>query len=126
MIRCRRLLPVLGVAGLAGALQAQVGSVLHFQKINDVSGSFTGVLSDDGYFGWSLAPLGDLNGDGVPDVAASAYEDDDGGPDRGAIWILFLDRTGNVAASRKISQTQGGFTGALPDGAEFGRELAAP
>ncbi|MSR62099.1 MAG: hypothetical protein EXS08_06620 [Planctomycetes bacterium] len=109
----------------AGTVHAQVGAVTRSQKINDVSGGFTGVLSDDGYFGWSLAALGDLNGDGVPDLAVSNHQDDDGGPDRGALWILFLDATGHVSASQKISQTQGGFAGALSDGALFGRELAA-
>jgi len=121
----RSLLPCLLVLS-AGAVHAQVGSLTRYQKINDVSGGFTGVLSDDGYFGWSLAALGDLNGDGVPDLAASNHRDDDGGLDRGALWILFLDATGHVTASQKISQTQGGFAGVLPDGAFFGRELASP
>jgi hypothetical protein len=125
-LRFPRSFLVCSVVLSAGVAHAQVGSVTRSQKIDDVSGGFTGVLSDDGYFGWSLAALGDLNGDGVPDLAASNHQDDDGGPDRGAIWVLFLDATGRVSASQKISQTQGGFTGALPDGAMFGRELASP
>ncbi len=39
--------------------------------------------------------MGDLNGDGVGDLAVGATNDDDGGipPDanRGAVWILFLN-----------------------------------
>ena len=35
--------------------------------------------------------MGDLDGDGAVDLAVGAREDDDGGTDRGAVWILFLD-----------------------------------
>jgi len=42
-------------------------------------------------FGISVASLGDLDGDGKTDLAVGANADDDGGTDRGAVWILFLD-----------------------------------
>ncbi len=35
--------------------------------------------------------MGDLDGDGVGDLAVGAHGDDDGGPLRGAVWMLFLD-----------------------------------
>ena len=42
-----------------------------------------------------MAALGDLDGDGLADLAVGAIRDDDGGgdprADRGAVWILFLD-----------------------------------
>ncbi len=41
-----------------------------------------------------MAALGDLDGDGVSDLAVGAYRDDDGGVDRGAVWVLFLDGVG--------------------------------
>jgi hypothetical protein len=34
--------------------------------------------------------LGDLDGDGITDLAVSAYGDDSGGSSRGAIYVLFL------------------------------------
>ena len=38
-----------------------------------------------------MAALGDLDGDGVGDLAVGALGDDDGGSARGAVWVLFLD-----------------------------------
>lgn len=113
------------LALLPARADAQVGSVLRAQKINEFNGGFTGPLHHDDYFGWSLAPLGDLDGNGAADLAVGAFLDDDGGVDRGAIWILFLNTAGNVVAEQKISQTQGGFTGTLSDGARLGRAIAA-
>ena len=48
-----------------------------------------GGLDDREYLGNSLAFLGDLNEDGVTDLVAGA-SGDDGGTNRGAIWVLFL------------------------------------
>ena len=46
----------------------------------------------------------------VVDVAVGARKDDDGGSDRGAVWILFLNADGTVKSHQKISSTDGGFT----------------
>ena len=34
---------------------------------------------------------GVLDGDGERDIVVGAFQDDDGGFDRGAVWVLFLD-----------------------------------
>ena len=115
---------VLALAGLGALGHAQLGSVLRSRKINDAGRGFPGVLRDEDYFGAALAAPGDVDGDGIPDLAVGAPEDDDGGWDRGAVWILFLNRQGEVRALQKISQRQGGFTGALADDGYFGRRLA--
>ena len=88
------------------------GSCRH-QKISDTEGGFTGILDDWERFGTSVALLGDLDGDGVDDLAVGASRDDDGGEDRGAVWILFLNTDGTVKSHQKISDTEGGFTGTL-------------
>ena len=67
------------------------GTVKAHRKISGGEGGFTGQLDDEDQFGISVASLGDLNGDAVPDLAVGAAPDDDGGADRGAVWILFLD-----------------------------------
>lgn len=95
------------------------------QKISETSGNFTGVLDSGDRFGTALARLGDLNGDGFTDIAVGAPGDDDGGTDRGAIWILNLDAQGRVLAQQKISQQAGNFAVNLDDGDEFGAALAA-
>jgi cysteine-rich repeat protein len=101
------------------------GTVNSHQKISDTQGGFTGALDDDDFFGFRVASLGDLDGDGVGDLAVGALADDDGGPNRGAVWVLFLNPDGTVNAHQKISDTQGGFTGALDDSDIFGRGVAS-
>ncbi len=96
------------------------GTVKSHQKISDTQGGFTGILDAADLFGWSVASLGDLNGDDVGDLAVGAWFDDDGGTDRGAVWVLFLNTDGTVKSHQKISDTQGGFTGILDNGDLFG------
>jgi hypothetical protein len=67
------------------------GTVKSHLRIGDSAGGFTGTLDNADHFGCSVASLGDLDGDGPRDLAVGAYLDDDGGPDRGAVWVLFLD-----------------------------------
>jgi len=102
------------------------GSIKDYQKISDTEGSFSGVLGNSDRFGFSLCNLGDIDGDGVVDIAVGAYRDDDGGTDRGAVWILFLDSNGTVQSEQKISDTQGSFTGTLDNSDWFGWDVAAP
>ena len=94
------------------------------QKISDTQGNFTGTLADDDQFGTSVASLGDLDGDGVGDLAVGAILDDDGGPKRGAVYVLFLNPDGTVKSQQKISDTRGGFTGMLDEEDRFGGSAA--
>ncbi len=101
------------------------GTVKTHQKISDTQGGFTGILDDFDFFGRSVASLGDLDRDGVGDLAVGAQRDDDGGGNRGAVWILFLNDDGTVKSHQKISDTEGGFTGTLDDGDFFGTSVAS-
>ncbi len=103
---------------------AQPGTVLSHQKISDTEGGFTGTLDNDDRFGISATPLGDLDGDGIGDLAVGAWNDDDGGIDRGAVWILFLNTDGTVKSHQKISDTAGGGP-PLNDGDNFGFSAAS-
>ncbi|MEE9130967.1 MAG: integrin alpha [Phycisphaerales bacterium] len=113
------------LASSAGSAQAQPGWVLSHQKISDTEGGFTGELDGIDQFGWSVAGLGDLDGDRVPDLAVGARNDDDGGSNHGAVWVLFLNPDGTVKSHQKISDIEGGFTGTLNDGDGFGYSAAA-
>ena len=83
------------------------------------------MLDNDDRFGWSVAALGDLDQDGIVDMAVGAHSDDDGGSNRGAVWVLLLRRDGTVRSHQKISDTEGGFDGVLDDRDWFGWSVAA-
>jgi hypothetical protein len=100
------------------------GRVKSQQKIADGSGGFKGDLNDDDHFGNAVAGIGDLDGDGVKDLAVGAEQSDDGGTDRGAVWVVFLDRDGKVKSQQKIADGAGGFKGDLNDGDRFGSAVA--
>ncbi|MBA7469295.1 hypothetical protein ES707_04562 [subsurface metagenome] len=101
------------------------GMVKSYQKISDTEGGFTGSLDDSDYFGYSIASLGDLDSDDVVDIAVGAIEDDDGGTNRGAVWVLFLNEDGTVKSHQKISHTEGNFTGGLDNRDSFGYSIAS-
>ncbi len=100
------------------------GTVKQEQKISNLAGGFGGTLPTDCRFGYSAEPLGDMDHDGLTDLAVGAILDPDGGLGRGAVWLLLLDSDGTVKDERKISSTQGGFTGPLDDYDSFGRSIA--
>lgn len=103
-------------------VSAQV--VLDHQKISDTAGNFLGALDDGDVFGWVPENIGDLDGDGVSDIAVGAPNDDDGGSNKGAVWILFLNADGTVSSHRKISDRLGRFNGVLDSGDGFGHSIA--
>ncbi len=102
------------------------GTVKDEQKISDTAGGFLGTLVALDQFGFAVASLGDLDGDGTGDLAVGERADDDGGLNRGAVWVLFLNTNGTVKAHQKISDTQGGFLGTLDDLDQFGFSAASP
>jgi acyl-coenzyme A thioesterase PaaI-like protein len=99
---------------------------LSFQKISDLAGNFTATLDDSDELGNGVAWLGDLDGAGasVAALAVCASFDDDGGFDRGAVYILFLNSNGTVSSHTKISDSSIDFNVTLVDGDEFGSSVA--
>ena len=69
------------------------GTCAGSQKISDFYGNFPVPLDNLDAFGASVAFLGDLDGAGpsFAAIAVGATGDDDGGTDRGAAYILFLN-----------------------------------
>ena len=102
------------------------GTVLSHQKINSSVGNFPVVLDDDDEFGGAVATLGDLDGAGpaAGTVVVGAIGDDDGGDNRGAAYILFLNSNGTVRSYRKISSLTPGFTNPLGNNDNFSEDMA--
>jgi FG-GAP repeat len=92
-------------------------------KLSDTQGSFTGTLDNSDWFGYASEGIGDLDGDGVEDIAVNAYQDDDGNTNSGAIWILFLNTDGTVKSHQKISNTDGGLGNILHYNEYFGNAI---
>lgn len=102
------------------------GTVKAEQAINEIEGGF-GVNVDFVRFGHSLTALDDMDGDGVSELVVGAPNDDEGGGfDRGAVWILFLDTDGTVKSSQKINQVSGLFGGSLSNNDRFGTAVCSP
>lgn len=122
-------LPLLAATLLAigfGTVGANTDGIVNsFQKISGSDGKFTGDLIDGDVFGKSIANVGDLDNDGVIDLAVGTQQDDDGGADRGAVWILFMNTDGTVKTQQKISDTAGNFGGALDNGDRFGSHVTS-
>ncbi len=96
------------------------GTVKHYQKISDTEGGFSGILDLGDRFGNASISPGDLDGDLIADLVVGSQHDDDGGTDRGCLWVLYLNPDGTVKSHGKISNISGGFAGALADSVKFG------
>lgn len=99
------------------------GSLKSSQEISTDNGSFEGLLDKSVRFGYAVAPIGDVNGDGNLDIAISAVLDDDAGTKSGAVWLLFLEKTGTVKGFSKLSNARGGLQGKLDNTRNWGCKL---
>jgi len=94
---------------------------------NEIGGGPTLLPEDE--FGGAITSIGDLDGDGISDIAVGATGDgitlgqtrDD--TDRGAVHILLLNTNGTVKSSRKIT-TGSGDGPVLGEYGRFGSALA--
>ncbi|NOT30519.1 MAG: hypothetical protein HOP15_08740, partial [Planctomycetes bacterium] len=81
-------------------------SVRAAREISATEGGFAGLLEDEGHLGHGMCALGDVDGDGVPDLAVGAPFADGERPDLGVVWILFLRRDGTVRWEQRIAPDQ--------------------
>jgi len=124
----RTLATLAGVALAAAPLAAQhlPGHVLDHRFIGESLGGFTGTLADGDSFGHAVCVVGDVNGDGVDDIAVSApnVEAPAGVGATGRVWILFMDANGEVIVNKPIDAEQGAFPFTLDAGDYFGSSIA--
>jgi hypothetical protein len=106
-------------------LIANNGTVATTQKITSGTAGFGGQLLEGGGFGFRIASIGDLDGDGIPDIVASAYRSDRAHVDAGEIWVLFLRPDGTVKDWQVITEGFGDFPANLREGDQFGVDVAS-
>lgn len=109
------------------------GTVKGTQKITSGQAGFGAALQIRNHFGSSLANLGDLDGDGVVDLAVGAngkgaHLDGAMGEGTGELFILFLSdrRDGTVRSYQRIGQGVGGLTAQLASYSQFGSGMSSP
>ncbi len=106
------------------------GAVKSVAKISDTSGNLTpdnagGLLTDTGLFGNSIAALGDLDGDGVEDIAVAQITEFNL-HQIGHVYVLFLNTDGTVKSYTRIGSGEGGFTGSIVADDHFAAAVASP
>jgi hypothetical protein len=84
-----------------------------------------GLVTGD-WFGSSITPMGDLDGDGTADLAIGAMGQKDTASNEnvGAVYVVFLNGDGTLRTAAPISSSSGGFTGTLELNNRFGSSLA--
>ena len=80
------------------------GSVDSTVVINDSTTNGPDLENND-RFGWSVANIGDLDGNGVNDLAVGATQDDNGGNNRGTVHIMFMESDGSVQSTVEINDS---------------------
>ncbi len=83
-----------------------------------------GLLSSE-RFGASIAILGDIDGDGNTDLLVGSPAYNAYGPSRGAVRVIHVAHFDVATVVTRMGSFEGGFTGTLVDGAEFGGAVAS-
>ena len=98
-------------------LMDTTGKASSYYKIQNGVTNFTNLMLNGDRLGISVSSIGDINRDGIPDIASGAFRDDTGGNNSGAVYVIFLDTNGSVKSYSKISNSS--FTSNVLSG-EFG------
>ena len=96
--------------------------VSHTIEINDTTTNGPDLNHDD-RFGASVANIGDLNGDGVSDIAVGAVFNDASGSNSGATHIIFMNSNGTASDTVEINATTTNDL-VLSSGDRFGSSIA--
>jgi PKD repeat protein len=90
-------------------------TVKSFVKLSDLAGNLALELDEYDWFGSSVARLGGAPDDGLWNLAIGCRNDDDGGPNRGAIYLLQLNDGSAPVTDFTASRTLGVAPLTVPD-----------
>ena len=112
-LRCLAPLAVFGGtllgAGLAHAAEALDYVPLGAVPLPGTHPVMNGQVANGERFGRAVTGLGDVDGDGVPDLAVGSRSDGDGGVDAGAVYVIFMNRDLSPREAVKIGAGSGGM-----------------
>jgi len=83
--------------GLIGHALAQESAVLSVNDLNGQNGFSMHGLNPVDWLGYKVSDAGDINDDGVDDIAISALKHDGGGDEAGAVYVIFGTDQGSSA-----------------------------
>ena len=104
---------------------SSIGTVRSFVRISANTAQLTFWLDNSDYFGYAVASAGDVDDDGIVDLLVGAPSDADSCGDCGAVYILFLNSTGQPRSHHKVSKSRSWFTAALDTSDFFGSSVAS-
>lgn len=115
-----------GIPDIAVSSPTSPNSSLYVIHLNE-NGTVKSYVKNENIVAQGLTAIGDVNNDNRIDLVACNPGSDDGGLNRGAIDILFLDDDSEAMSSSTvtISSTQGNFGVGLENEDEFGGREAA-
>ncbi len=91
----------------AGAVYLVYGGASGTASLADADATFTGA-SDNDFAGFALAGAGDVDGDGYDDMLIGAYQEDSGGSNAGAAYLILGPSSGTTSLSDADAVLLGG------------------
>lgn len=103
-----------------------LGEITYWKQFGKGLRGFSNSISDSAYLGNSIAVLGDLDKDGMPDLAVGAYYSPKLGAEKvGEVWIVYLNKDLTVKSSLPINWKSPKMNLPNVDGTVFGFEVVS-
>lgn len=100
------------------------GNVKKYVRIGEGKGGLDTTFSNNEQFGIDVASIGDVNKDGIPDIAVGSIHGSPSANQPGGVWILLLNSNGTVKDYHLISGGKSSFSALLSNEGVFGSSIA--